>query len=239
MILPNAFIMDTTPQNFIHETWSVQGPIGSGKSTLLNMLRNRQDKLEKKFGYPFFFVDEPVNEWSVPIYDNNTKSALDVFYSNMVEHGFTFQILAFTTRMEYLIKETSQLKTKSICITERSMLSDSDVFFKNLKKHINPLQANTYDRLFKLNCTNFNRTEKRMIYFESTPEECLERIKERDAKGDSKIDLSLLQDHDILHKEMIANFEKEGGIVYRYKPPHVKDHVHLEKYLDDFLDTIN
>ena len=238
MILPNAYSMDTIPQNFIHETISIQGIIGCGKSTFINILRSKEDKLKKIFGKPVIFVDEPVNEWNNPIYDNNTKSALDVFYYDIFKHGFTFQILAFTTRLEYLYKETSKITESSICIQDRSMLSDKKIFFANLKDHITQLEWDTYNRFYDLVCKDFNKTEKRMIYIESTPEECIERIKSRDAKGDSKIELPYLQSHDVLHKKMIEDFIKEGGIVYRFNWPFLKDKTQLDKYVDDFLDTI-
>ena len=228
--------MDVQPQNFVKETISVQGLIGAGKSTLVKILRTKTDKLEKIFGYPVFFVNEPVDEWNKPEYDG--KSALEVFYSDKERYKFTFQILAFTTRLDAIQKETSKLKQLSTCISDRSMLSDKEIFLEYFIDDIDKLELNTYNRLYDFSCANFNKTEKRIIYVESTPEECMVRIQKRNAGGDTGIPLEYLQAHDLLHKRMIDKFEKNGGIVYRIKPPYFEDNTLLEKYIDDFLETI-
>lgn len=239
MIFPQCYnSMTQTPQNFIDGTFSIQGLIGAGKSTFINILRSKEEKLEKIFGKPVIFIDEPVNQWNTPVYNDNTLSALEVFYANKELHGFTFQVFAFTTRMEYLLKETSNLKKLSICITDRSMLSDKEVFFEYLKDKLHPLQVDTYNRFYDIMCSNFNQTEKAIFYIETTPEECMVRIKERDAKGDRGITPEYLQAHDILHKKMIEQFESRGGKVYRIKPPYFKDKTQLDKYIDDFLDNL-
>lgn len=225
--------------NYVHETISIQGLIGCGKTTFINILRKKEGLLKQIFGKPVFFVDEPVKEWRKKCYENNTKSALEIFYNDPIKNGFTFQIQTFTTRMKYLKVETSRLNELSICIIDRSMKSDRDIFFKNLEKDISEIDKNTYSMFYDLMCEDSNKIEKRMIYFTCEPEDCFTRIKLRNNKDEKGITLELLQDHHVLHQQMIKDFEKSGGIVYKFYWPFIKDSEQkLEDYVDEFLNTI-
>ena len=76
---------------------SIEGNIGSGKSTLLNLLREKY-----KENQHIIFVDEPVSEWN-KIKDGE-KSILELFYGDKDKYSFTFQILAYITRLRKLLQ---------------------------------------------------------------------------------------------------------------------------------------
>lgn len=129
-------------------------------------------------------------------------------------YGFTFQILAFTTRLKKIIKCSSKYKDIEgllTCIMERSMRSDRDVFSKNMRW--NEFEKYVYGKFNPLCCDNVNRLQTVMIRVNTPYEICMERIKKRGIQSESGISLEYLHCLEICHEEMYENFVKEGGIV--------------------------
>lgn len=243
MIVPNAFPeMNTYVNNLVTEFISIQGNIGAGKSTLINILKKPkfQKKLREKLfnNMPLLFVDEPVTDWTVKKYQNNTKSALDYYYEDKIRWGLTFQIKAFTTRMQTTVDQTLKLKEKTIIISERSMTSDKNVFFKTIKPKITAFEWDTYSDFYNLICYKLNQIEKRMIVLVCSSKECYNRIKSRGRLEEIDITEEYLNELEFNQNLMIDEFEKAGGIVYRFHSPHVEDMNDLENFVDEFIDKI-
>lgn len=242
MIVPHSFPeMNTFVKNFVSEYVTIQGNIGAGKSTLLNILKTpkfREQLLQKFGGFPILFIDEPVIDWTVKKYENNTKSALDYYYEDKIRWGLSFQIKAFTTRMMNIVNETSKLKEMTVCLSERSMTSDKKVFLETIKPKIKQVEIDIYDEFYDLMCIKLNQLEKRMIVMESTPQECLYRIQQRGREAEKDINEDYLIELHNNHQKMIEEFEKNGGIVYRFNWPYEEDKSNLEKHVQQFLDLI-
>ena len=105
---------------------SVEGNIGSGKSTLLDRLQLSLFKNKK-----FIFVQEPVDLWE-NIKDENGKTMVQLFYGNQEEYSFSFQIMAYTSRLRILKKVLNE-NVNSIIVCERSLFTDKMVFAKMLR----------------------------------------------------------------------------------------------------------
>jgi len=187
---------------------SIEGNIGSGKSTFV---RYCKDNLPEINGYKIVFVDEPVELWE-QIKDKNEKNMIEKFYENQEKYSFSFQILAFTSRLIYLKnainKATSEIKNNEklkICIiTERSLYTDCFVFAEMLKNS-NKIE----DVCYQIYLQMFNEFSKdfplnAVIYINTTPEKCYERINKRNRHGEENIHLNYLIECHEMHEEYIT-----------------------------------
>lgn len=183
----------------------IEGNIGSGKSTLLELLKNKYKDKES-----IRFIDEPVNEWS-NIKDND-KSILELFYENKEKYSFTFQILAYITRLRLLL-DSIEKYPEDILICERSIFTDKFVFAKMLKEqgYIDDIQWKTYNYWFDTfeNKVNYNY----IIYVNTEPMLCFERIKQRNRNGESDISLDYLEHCHRLHNEWLLKNKADNKVI--------------------------
>ena len=174
---------------------TIEGNIGSGKSTIIEMF--------KKFkSNNIVFVDEPVSEWQDIKVDN--INALDLFYKDQKKNAFWFQILAYITRLRNLIKIKKNNPDK-IIITERSIYTDKYIFAKMHFElgNISEIEWKTYNYWFD---TFFEDTKLDLIlYVDTNPDECLNRIKKRNRLEEDNIKLEYLIDCDKKHRDWIEN----------------------------------
>ena len=80
------------------------------------------------------FLSEPVDEWTNFI-DEDGENILTKFYKNQEKYSFTFQIMAYISRLNKLKHKMEELKMvnqNSIIITERSLSTDKHVFAQML-----------------------------------------------------------------------------------------------------------
>lgn len=110
-------------------------------------------------------------------------------------------------------------------ISERSLRSDK-IFFENIVKMYNlELEWNVYNKFFDISTNVFNVKDDIVIYLNSSPEVCLERIKKRNRPSEKEITLEYLQDLDKNHKEMIKDYDKVLEIEWNYKDEHEKEEI--------------
>lgn len=192
---------------------SIEGNIGSGKSTLLS---NLKETLSKRTHTHVIFLQEPVEEWAT-IQDNNHVTILEKFYNDQDKYAFSFQIMAFITRLKLLkkvvenIKETEELcarediKTTWIIITERSLQTDKMVFAKMLydSGKIEDINYKIYLHWFDAFAQDF--VISKIIRVQADPDVCFERIKKRNRNGEKQIPLEYLQScsnyHDAMYRD--------------------------------------
>lgn len=173
---------------------SIEGNIGSGKSTILNILKEKYDNV--------VFVDEPVSEWN-DIKDNG-KSILELFYEDKDKYSFTFQVLAYITRLKKLLDSIENNSDKTI-VCERSIFTDKYIFAKMLYQQgfINEMEWKTYNYWFD---TFKDKTKlDSIIYVKTLPEVCYERIKKRNRNGEVGITMEYLNHCHDLHQQWLEN----------------------------------
>ena len=122
---------------------SVEGNIGSGKSTFLK-------QLEKNFkGKDIFFLQEPVNEWNSIKNEDNT-TILEEFYKDNKTWAFSFQMMAYITRLKSLRDLVKKYGKNIIIISERSLWTDKNVFAKMLydENKISTIDFQIYNKWF-------------------------------------------------------------------------------------------
>lgn len=170
---------------------TLDGNIGAGKSTLLKKIQECLPYVE--------IVFEPVPVWE-SLKCNNDKNILQHFYEDSKRWGYTFQNCALLTRI-IAVKEAVEKAKKSnkkIIVTERSVLTDINVFAKMNKNigNLNELEWNLY--LKWVDAFSNDKSIKAIIHITTSVETCIERIKSRARKGE-----------DIIPEDYLRNLSQE------------------------------
>ena len=176
---------------------SIEGNIGSGKSTLLETLKT----IFKENGN-IVFLREPVDEWE-KIKDKDGNTMLQKFYANQQEYSFAFQMMAYISRLAILResvrdimgkihKQSSCENNKYIIITERSLYTDKYVFAKMLydQGKIEDVKYHIYLNWFDEFAKDFPVND--VIYVNTDPKKCYDRIHKRARVGEEVIPLAYL-----------------------------------------------
>ena len=177
---------------------SVEGNIGSGKSTLLKYLTS-----DLKLSRPIVFLQEPVDEWQ-QIMSEEGESMLQKFYKNKARYAFSFQMMAYISRLA-LLKKSVEENPDAIIITERSLYTDRFVFAKMLydTKNIELAEYSIYLKWFDTFASDFPISK--IIYVKTDPPTCLHRIVTRSRNGENTIAIDYLNKCNKYHNIMIDN----------------------------------
>ena len=183
---------------------SIDGNIGSGKSTLLSNLQTHFNNNPN-----IIFLKEPVDIWST-ITDENNITILEKFYSDQKKYSFSFQMMAYISRLA-ILKEEIQKNPNAIFITERSLYTDKFVFAKMLYDSGNIEQINykIYLKWFDTFASEF--PINKIIYVNTDPEICNKRIIKRSRNGENNIPLEYLINCHKYHTDMLDTIN-EGCI---------------------------
>jgi deoxyadenosine/deoxycytidine kinase len=174
---------------------SIEGNIGSGKSTIINFLKTLDSE-------NIIFIDEPVDEWRKIKVDG--KNALEIFYEDLSKNSFWFQILAYITRLRNLLNTVKENPNK-IIISERSIYTDKFIFAQMLyeQEHLSEIEMKTYSYWFD----TFEKETKLdlVLYVNTEPEECFERIKKRNREEESNISIDYISHCHKKHLDWLEN----------------------------------
>jgi len=176
---------------------SIEGNIGSGKSTLLS---NLQKEFENN--KTVVFLKEPVDEWET-IKDTNGNTMLKKFYHDQDKYSFSFQMMAYISRLANLKKAIELNREATIFITERSLFTDKCVFAKMLFESgkIEDVNFQIYMKWFDTFVEDFPISK--VIYVRTNPEICYQRISKRNRLGEDSIPLEYLSNCHKYHENMI------------------------------------
>jgi deoxyadenosine/deoxycytidine kinase len=155
---------------------SIEGNIGSGKSTFLEHLRTIY-KDDPTIG----FVPEPVDIWDT-VKDSNGKTILEKYYSDQKKYAFSFQMMAFISRLT-ILREAIRSDYKVIII-ERSIYTDAEVFAKMLfdDQKIEDIEYNIYMKWFVEFTHDLPPID--IVYVRADPDICLQRVLKRSRQGE-------------------------------------------------------
>ena len=196
---------------------SIEGNIGSGKSTLLENLKTIFETNSN-----VVFLREPVDEWE-KIKDKDGNTMLQKFYANQQEYSFAFQMMAYISRLTILretVRDIMKRATKNdslvkanvtdkyIIITERSLYTDKYVFAKMLfdQGKIEDVKYQIYLNWFDEFAKDFPVND--VIYVNTDPVKCYERIHKRARIGEEVIPLAYLESCHNYHNNFLD--EKTG-----------------------------
>ena len=192
---------------------SFDGNIGSGKSSIVRYFeKNYQDFCNLKGkNLNICFLEEPVSIWE-NIKDSDGKNVIEKFYKNNNDYAFSFQMMAYISRLSIFKKALS--KNYDIIFTERSIYTDKNVFANMLhkEKKINNIEWQIYNMWFH----EFSECLKNIktVYIRTSPEICNNRVKKRSRTGEN-IPIEYLQNCHYYHDSWLNSPEKieEGKIL--------------------------
>lgn len=190
---------------------SIEGNIGAGKSTTLKHLQNS--------GYEVF--PEPVQEW---------KDWLPEFYADKKRWAFGFQMKVLSSFLTPTYPDT--------CIVERSPVSTRHVFGQLL--YNDGCLTDREWSLFKDVYDSYAWTPDVIIYIKVDPEVALKRIKARDRRGESHIDLEYIKKINFQYNIMLKydDQNRETYIIDGNQSPDVVAR-EIEAIIRKTLDNIN
>ena len=176
---------------------SIEGNIGSGKTTILKCLKEHF-----KNNTQFVFVDEPVKEWIKIKY--NDCNILEKFYQDPNKYSFSFQMMAYITRLSMLKKAVKE-NPNAVIITERCLYTDKFVFAQMLydQGSINEYEFQIYNKWFDEFISDLPK--HKFIFISSDPNKSKERINQRQRQGEENITVSYLTDCENYHSKMSVN----------------------------------
>jgi deoxyadenosine/deoxycytidine kinase len=177
---------------------SIEGNIGSGKSTLLSNLKEFF-----KNDARVVFLKEPVDEWE-KITDSQGNTMLQKFYGDQSKYAFSFQMMAYISRLAEFKKAIKENPEATIFITERSLDTDKYVFAQMLfdDNKIEDVNYQIYTRWFDVFAKEFPIGN--VIYVRTEPTICYERIAKRSRTGEDCIPLDYLINCHDYHADMIS-----------------------------------
>jgi deoxyadenosine/deoxycytidine kinase len=185
---------------------SIEGDIGSGKSTLLASLREKYPELH--------FIDEPLDTWT-SLKNEEGESLLHVFYKDIKRWSYTFQNCAILSRAQNIRKAVTAWENEcvvdpskaihNIFITERCLETDKNVFAQMLRDDgkLDGIEWDLYHRWYEM--LDGVAPIDALVYVNTGPETCLERIKGRGRDGEMEIPLDYLRNLDKYHKRWIES----------------------------------
>ena len=191
----------TTETEF--EIFSIEGNIGSGKSTLFEYMKDRYCNPN------IVFLEEPVSKWE-KIKNKQGEPMLQLFYRDPKKYSFSFQMMAFISRLAILKKTIESNKGKKIIIiTERSLYTDKHVFARMLydKHNMEDVEHQIYLNWFDTFVNEY--PVDNVIYIKTSPKKCHERINKRARVGEGVIPLQYLEECHMYHENFL---DKTVGI---------------------------
>lgn len=160
---------------------SIEGNVGSGKSTAVNSLKELYKNDNR-----IYFLEEPVNEWT-NIKDESGKDIIEKFYENQEKYSFSFQIMAYISRLSMLKNAINYCKLNNIklIVCERSLNTDKNVFCKMLKDSgkIEDINYQIYLKWFNDFITEIPKTY--YVYIKTDPKIAYDRVIKRNRKGEN------------------------------------------------------
>jgi len=186
---------------------TIEGNISCGKTMFIDHFKEIQH---------IDLLKEPVELWE-NFYGNNL---LKRKYDDPTDQNeYIFQTLVNMSRIEQL---KAVYSNNSIKIMERSLHSSFHVFVSSCKQNLK-MESLTYE-LLKYNyevCTqgtqNFTNPDL-LVYIKTTPEICLQRVKDRNRFSEIKVDLEYLNQIHNAHEKWLVP-DTEGKI------PEMKCHI--------------
>jgi|SaaInlStandDraft_4_1057021.scaffolds.fasta_scaffold12073_3 deoxyadenosine/deoxycytidine kinase len=211
---------------------SIEGNIGSGKSTLLEYLKQDSRINNRK---NIIFLDEPVKEWA-KIIDKNNVTMLEKFYSDQKKYSFSFQMMAYISRLS-LLKAAQDENPNAIIITERSLYTDKYVFAQMLydNEHIEETDMKIYLQWFDHFIKEF--TINKIVYVNTDPNICDKRVLSRNRPGET-IPLTYLINCDKYHGSMMENFTEDQIFRINGDIDHTDDNSIVEKWINDIINDV-
>ena len=137
-------------------------------------------------------MPEPVDLWQT-VADESGETALAKFYRDPTKYAFSFQIMAYSSRLAMLRRLIRENPDCELVVCERSLEADRNIFAKLLyaEGNMESVEFQIYEMLFRDTAPEFPLSAA--VYIDADPEVCSARIAKRSRNGESSIALEYLQ----------------------------------------------
>tara|TARA_B110000879_G_scaffold98406_1_gene133851 strand:- start:425 stop:1156 length:732 start_codon:yes stop_codon:yes gene_type:complete len=167
---------------------SIEGNIGAGKSTIIDNLKQHM-----KGNTDVIFLKEPVDIWESIQEKETGDNILQKFYNNPTQYAFSFQVMAYITRLSTIRTAIRENPDCKVIICERSLDADKNIFAKMLyeDKKIEDINYQIY-----LNFYNEYKNDYKLdgiVYVNADADVCYQRTIKRSRNGESSITNEYLQ----------------------------------------------
>lgn len=181
---------------------SVEGNIGSGKSTFVRRMKDEFKDI--------IFLQEPVDEWA-NVADFKGETILSKFYKDQKAYSFSFQMMAYISRLS-LLKKTVEENPNSVIVTERCLLTDRFVFAKMLydEGKIEDINYTIYLKWFDTFYNDY--PVSKYIYLQTTYNTAFERVKKRSREGET-IPIEYLKKCHHYHELWISKMRNTNNVI--------------------------
>ncbi len=171
---------------------ALAGNIGAGKTTYTRLLAEH-------YGWQPYF--EPVLE----------NPYLDDFYEDMERWAFQLQIYFLAKRFQ---SQVAIQKSRQPVIQDRTIYEDVEIFAATLHKQgkMQTRDFRTYSDLFA-EMVAFLRTPDLVIYLKASPDELLERIRERGRPSERTIPRSYLEELNRAYEDWIRRYSSRHPVL--------------------------
>lgn len=167
---------------------SIEGNIGAGKSTIIDNLSRMLEGNEE-----VIMLKEPVDIWESIREKSTGENILQKFYKDSQKYAFSFQVMAYVTRLSMLRNTIRENPNCKIIICERSLDADRNIFAKMLfdDGQIEDIHYQIYLRFYNEYAKEYQLDG--IVYIDADAEVCHRRIAKRSRDGESGIPLEYLQ----------------------------------------------
>jgi deoxyadenosine/deoxycytidine kinase len=211
-----------------HKIISVEGNIAAGKSKLVSDLKN----IATNNNIRTIYIQEPVSEWST-IRNKDNINILTLFYNDQHKYAFSFQMMAYISRLVSIKKAVESVGPDENCIIicERSVHTDRHVFAKMLYDDgkIEDINFEIYLRWFDEFVNDY--PIEAIIYIPTPPKLCAERVKIRNRLGED-ISIEYLE---CCHQYHVDWLEKSTCKILTIDPYFTST---VKGQIDDFIQSL-
>lgn len=216
---------------------SIEGNIGAGKTTIIEQLEKQYKDIKS-----ILVVREPVDVWE-NIKDSNGESILAKFYKNPEKYAFSFQVMAFVTRLSLIRKLIKENPDCKLIICERSLEADKNIFAKMLydDKQIDEINYKIYMKFYNEYKNDFKLNG--LVYIHTEENVCYNRVHKRNRKGEEVVPLEYLKKCKEYHQDWLINkknilvIDGNSDVTYNTEDPNDKGFLWI-KLIKNYIDKI-
>ena len=206
---------------------SLEGNIGAGKSTMLSLLKD-------ELGDMCEYVTEPVNEW-INVTDESGKNILENFYNDRTRWAYTFENIAYVTRLCIIVDKLLNSDKKYIII-DRSPAAGLNVFAKmsyddKFMNNIEWTYLNKWNTFFENIFGDY--FDHKIVYLECDPETALDRICSRARTEEKKVPLEYLTKVKEYHDNWLQSKDNVLRINVGISNNYINDDNKLSQLMDE------
>jgi deoxyadenosine/deoxycytidine kinase len=188
---------------------AVEGNIGAGKSTIIDTLGKQLEGNKE-----VILLKEPVEIWESIKETTTGENILEKFYKDSAKYAFSFQVMAYVTRLS-MIRDTIRNHPEcKVIICERSLDADRNIFAKMLYDDglIEDIHYQIYLRFYNEYVKEYQVDG--IVYIDADAEVCHNRIKTRSRDGESGISVEYLQKCKRYYDEWLQTLKMKIDILH-------------------------